>query len=54
MANDKKTDLLVNNEESALEAINVDTNEEEIPEDEYRKARQKRKKAKIHLRRPSQ
>ena len=43
MANDKKTDLLVNNEESALEAINVDTNEEEIPEDEYRKARQKRK-----------
>ena len=43
MANDKKADLLVKNEQSALEAINVDTNEEEIPEDEYRKAKKKRK-----------
>ena len=46
MANDKKADLLVKNEESTLEAINVDTNEEEIPEDEYRKAKKKRKNKK--------
>ncbi|MGN8946239.1 hypothetical protein ACTNEF_14300 [Bariatricus sp. HCP28S3_E4] len=43
MEKDIKSDLMVQNEGSALEGINNVSNEEEIPENEYRKEKKKRK-----------